>query len=240
MKFNQNNLIIIVMEPQSAGNLGSIARLSKNMGVMEVRLINPEPFLTDEGYRLAHGAKDTLESFKCFDTLQDAIADIQILVGTTMRHREKQWPLFEARELAQHIIPHSQNNKIGILFGREAHGLSNEELHLCHMLSSIPTANPYPAINLAQAVMIYSYEFFQASTNKPEVYAWNPAQKGEEEPLYKKMEAVLPLLPINPKKGPEEFISLFRRVLGRTQLESRDIRVLHKLFDLIRKAKPMS
>jgi len=237
MKFNQDNLIILIMEPQSPGNLGSIARAAKNMGVTTIRLINPAPFLTEEAYRLAHGSKEVLESFVCFDTLQEAIADIQVLVGTTMRHREKQWPMYEPKELAEHLIPHSQESKIGILFGREAHGLSNDELRLCHILSCIPTATMYPAINLAQAVMIYNYEFFQACTTKPAVYSWNPAQKSEEESLYKKMEETLPLLPIHPKKGPAEFIALFRRVLGRTQLESRDIRIFHKLFDLIRKAQ---
>lgn len=236
MKFNQNNLVIILVEPQSPGNIGAIARLSKNMGISDVRLVLPSNYLTDEGYRLAHGAKDALENFKQFESLEMAISDINIVIGTTNRHRDKQWPLFEPKPLAEHLIPHSQSHKIGIVFGRETHGLSNEELHLCHLTSTIPTANPYPAINLAQSVMIYAYEFFQSSTSKPEVYKWHPAQKGEEEPLYKKMEEVLPLLPIHPKKGPSEFISLFRRVLGRTQLESRDIRIFHKLFDLIRRS----
>lgn len=240
MKFNQKNLVIILVEPQSPGNIGAVARLSKNMGLTDIRLVNPTHYLNDEGFRLAHGSKDALEAFQCFNTLEEAISDLNIVIGTTNRHRDKQWPLFEPKPLADHLIGPSQTHKIGLVFGREAHGLTNEELHLCHLTSTIPTASVYPAINLAQSVMIYAYEFFQASSQKTAVYTWSPAQKGEEEPLYKKMETVLPLLPIHPKKGPAEFISLFRRVLGRTQLESRDIRIFHKLFDLIRRSSKTS
>jgi TrmH family RNA methyltransferase len=223
------------MEPETPANVGAIARATKNMGISDIRLVNPGIFKTDDAYKLAHGAKDQLETFQTFDTLQEAIANIQVLIGTTNRKRDKHWPTLEPKEVMDTLGPASQKNKIGLLFGRESDGLTNDELKLCNQLTHIPTTGYHPAINLAQAVMIYSYEAFSHSPEKEAPYEWNPANKKEEQSLYEKIKDTLPHLPINPKQGIDEFVSLFRRVLGRTTLESRDIRVLHKLFDLIQK-----
>lgn len=223
------------MEPEKPANIGSIARTAKNMGISDIRLINPCNYNTNDCYKVAHGAKDTLETFRHFLSLDDAIKDIQLLIGTTNRRRGKQWPLYTPQDIATHTIEASQTTKIGILFGREAHGLYNEELAVCNFHSKIPTAQPHPAINLAQAVMIYAHTIYTASIDTTEDYKWNPASKQEEQQLYEKIKESLPYLPLNPKQGIDEFVSLFRRVLGRTQLESRDIRLMHKLFDLIQK-----
>ncbi len=223
------------MEPETPANVGAIARATKNMGVSDIRLVNPTPFKTDDAYKLAHGAKDQLETFQTFDTLEEAIADINIVIGTTNRRRDKHWPTLEPKELMEGLGSPSQTHKVALLFGRESDGLTNDELKLCNQLTHIPTTGYHPAINLAQAVMIYCYEAFTASPNKEAPYTWNPANKQEEQSLYEKIKDTLPCLPLNPKKGVDEFVSLFRRVLGRTTLESRDIRLLHKLFDLIQK-----
>jgi TrmH family RNA methyltransferase len=233
--FNLKNLAIIIMEPETPANIGAIARATKNMGISDIRLVNPTPFKTDDAYKLAHGARDQLETFQTVDTLAEAIKDIHILIGTTNRRREKHWPTLEPKELMDGLCAPSQTHKIGLLFGRESDGLTNDELQVCNQLTHIPTAGYHPAINLAQAVMIYSYEAFSASPDKEAPYTWDPANKKEEQSLYDKIKETLPCLPINPKKGVDEFVSLFRRVLGRTTLESRDIRLLHKLFDLIRR-----
>lgn len=223
------------MEPEKPANIGSIARTAKNMGISEIRLINPCDYNTNDCYKVAHGAKDILGTFRHFLSLEDAIKDIQVLIATTNKRRGKQWPLFSPQEIAKETIETSQTAKIGILFGREAHGLNNEELAVCNYHSKIPTLQPHPAINLAQAVMIYAHTFYNESIDPSDDYQWNPASKEEEQMLYEKIKDSLPHLPLNPKQGEDEFVSLFRRVLGRTQLESRDIRLMHKLFDLIQK-----
>ena len=235
LTFNRSNLVILIMEPEKPANIGSIARTAKNMGLSDIRLINPCDYDTNDCYKVAHGAKDTLSEFQHFTSLDDAISDIQVLIGTTNRRRGKQWPLLTPKEIAMETLPTSQSAKIGILFGREAHCLYNEELARCNFHSKIPTLQPHPAINLAQAVMIYAHTFFDASLETTAQYKWNPATKQEEQALYKKIKDTLPALPINPKQGVDEFVALFRRVLGRTTLESRDVRLLHKLFDLIQK-----
>jgi TrmH family RNA methyltransferase len=223
------------MEPEKPANIGSIARTAKNMGISDIRLINPCNYNTNDCYKVAHGAKDTLTEFRHFLSLEEATSDINVLIGTTNRRRGKQWPLLTPKEVSEHTTEASQTSKIGVLFGREAHGLYNEELAICNFHSKIPTVQPHPAINLAQAVMIYAHTFHDASIESTTQYDWNPASKEEEQALYEKIKDTLPVLPLNPKQGIDEFVSLFRRVLGRTLLESRDIRLLHKLFDLIQK-----
>lgn len=235
LTFNRNNLALIIMEPEKPANIGSIARTAKNMDISDIRLVNPCDYNNNDCYKVAHGAKDTLATFRHYLTLEDAIKDIQVLIGTTNRRRGKQWPLFSPEGIINETIPTSQTSKVGILFGREAHGLYNDELAVCNYHSKIPTAQPHPAINLAQAVMIYAHTAYNASIEHETDYEWNPASKEEEQVLYEKIKDALPHLPLNPKQGVDEFVSLFRRVLGRTQLESRDIRLMHKLFDLIQK-----
>jgi len=234
---NLDNIAIIIVEPETPGNLGSIARACKNMGIKDIRLVNPCDYKVDDTYRLAHGAKEVVENMQTYPTLLDAIANLNVTIGTTNRHREKQAPLIPSTQLAAQIAPHTLQAKVGIIFGRESHGLSNEELDRCNFQTTISTAVSHPAINLAQAIMIYAYECFQASSIKTEPYTWTPATKLDEQKLYEHIETVVPILPINARQGIKPFVRLFRRVLGRTTLERRDIRLFFKLFDLIKKEK---
>lgn len=234
-KLNLKNIAIVIVEPETPGNLGSIARACKNMGIGDIRLVNPCDYNVPDTLRLAHGANDIVEKFTTYPTLIEAIANLHVTIGTTNRHREKQAPLIPSTDMPKSIAPHTLTGKVGIIFGRESHGLSNEELERCNFQSTIITNVNHPAINLAQAVMIYAYECFQASAHNIVPYQWIPATKQDEQKLFEHIENVVPTLPINTRQGVKPFVRLFRRVLGRTCLERRDIRLFFKLFDLIKK-----
>jgi TrmH family RNA methyltransferase len=205
------------------------------MGISSIILVNPGNFKTEEAYTLAYQAKDILESIVVVNTLDDLLPEFQILIGTTNRWRENMPPLFSAKEMAPEALKLASKNKVGILFGRETNGLSNEELKKCNFISTIPMCKNYPSVNLAQSVMIYVYELFQATAANPNPYNWKIAPKASEEKLYEKLTEVVSELPINTRKGPIAFVDLFKRVLGRTCLETRDIRLFFKFFDLILK-----
>ena len=238
--FNRHNIDIIAIEPQHPGNIGSICRACKNMGISQVVLVNPGPYDVEETYRLGWGSEDLIKNIIVLPNFEALLSRYHILIGTTNRKKENQVPLYTPTELMPLIAPATQTHRIGIVFGRENNGLTVEELSKCNYQSTIPSAVPYPALNLSQAVLIYAQACFQAAyqgagTLPHNAYSWSLATKQEEEQMYAHMESTIALLPFKTRKGTDAFVRLFRRVLGRTQLEKRDVRVIFKLFDLVKR-----
>ncbi len=130
------------------------------MGFGELRLVNPTNHLSDKARWLAHGSTDILENAKIYCCLEDALADIDFSVGTTAKDRSTKQDYYAPEDARQIVL--AKNNLIrnaAIVFGREDSGLTNSELRLCHIASTIPIQNQYPSLNLAQAVMLYAYVF---------------------------------------------------------------------------------
>ncbi len=154
----KKHFTFILVEPATPGNIGSAARAIKTMGFSDLRLVNPTDHLQDEARWLAHGANDILENARLFQSLQKACQDLDLIIGTTAKNRSVKIDYYDTHQIRK-IIEEKGNTiqKIGIVFGREESGLSNEELQLCHIASSVPLAAKYPSINLAQSVMIYAH-----------------------------------------------------------------------------------
>lgn len=182
---------------------------------------------------MAKHAIGLLQTATVVDTLEDCLDTHHLLVGTTQRRRDKQVPFYDPEILVEKVSGPMQQHKIGIVFGRENHGLTNDELALCNLQSAIPANAENPVFNLSQAVLIYAYEFFKASSFERDVYLGELATQQDETILYKHLEEMMTSLPIDTHKGRAYFVSLFKRVLGRAQLEVRDVRLFHKLADLV-------
>jgi len=230
-----DDIYFIIVEPQTPGNIGSICRACTNMGIKNVILVNPVDYLVDDTFRFGWGSETLIRNIRVVQTVSEITDEMNVTAGTTQRKRENQWPLFSPKELIEEFKGLPNGTKIGILFGRENNGLSNEELLACNYQTTIPSAVNYPALNLSQAVMVYGYELFQASTNDPSPYQWELAAKADQERLYTIIGEAVETLPFKTRNGTTAFVNLFRRVLGRTRLEARDVRVLYKLFGLIKK-----
>ncbi len=230
-----NNIYIVIVEPHNAGNIGSICRACKNMGVINLVLVNPQVnYRDDDTFRLAWASHDVIESIRVVNHLDEILPDMHLIIATTQRAREDHPPLFTPKELIPKVGDvTASGHKVAILFGRENNGLHGDELAKCHLLSTIPTNTPRPAINLAQSVMIYAYEFFQASGQVQAPYDWTLASAKHIEKMYDVLKETVTTLPIDTRKGPVAFVNLFKRVFNRTQLEERDVRLFLKLFRLI-------
>ena len=153
----------VLFRPQSAGNIGAVARALKNMGFDDLRLVAPGPLNNREAVAMAVHADDLLANATVYPDLAAALADCSLAVGTTSRrggYRSRANPL---RAAAAELDALAGTNKIAIVFGREDRGLTNRELKLCHRLMTIPTAPEYPSLNLAQAVMVVAYELMMAA-----------------------------------------------------------------------------
>lgn len=230
---NLDNIRSILLEPREPGNIGSAARAVKGMGLSQFYLVNPVPFLdVPATWYMAHGATEIIENCHVVETLEEALEGIQFLVGTTHRRRGDKLPhAVSAREAAQEIASISQTQQVALLFGREDFGLSTHQISRCQLTASIPMATKNPSLNLAQAVQIFAYEVFLASTEGVPPVTLEHAEINEIEAFYNRIIDLLQRIGVSPyNQDWETFLQSVRRVFSRTRLEKRDIATLDMIF----------
>ena len=153
---------IVLVEPSHPGNIGSVARAMKTMGLSNLVLVNPKKFPHVEASKLAAGADSVLMDAKVVSTTSEAIGDCTMVLGTSVRDREVTWPTFDPRQTAslvsKHLATVSADNSVAVLFGRESSGLTNAEMDLCQSQIRISANVEYSSLNLASAVQIIAYE----------------------------------------------------------------------------------
>jgi len=155
-----NNIRIVLVETSHNGNIGSAARAMKTMGLTRLYLVAPKQPIDAQALALAGG-----EGAVIVDSLEQAIADCSLVIGTSARLRHLQSTLLEPRECAEKVIEQlvsTKSGQISIIFGRERIGLTNEELLKCHYHLTIPANPDYSSLNLAMAVQLVCYELRMA------------------------------------------------------------------------------
>lgn len=155
-------LTVILHRPQDAVNIGAILRAMKNMGVSHLRLVQPEPMEQAVILRVAHHCEDLLEQMRSYTTLDAALADLHVVIGTAALSHRGRRQTDDLRQLAITTAQRLPQARIGLLFGQEDDGLDQAALDRCHLLATIPTNADYPALNLAQAVLLLLYEMRMA------------------------------------------------------------------------------
>lgn len=153
-----NQIRIILVGTTHTGNIGSVARAMKTMGLSELYLVAPKELPDGQAYALSAGASDILANAKVFSTLQEAITDCALVVGSSARSRTLSWPMLDPRECGVKAVQEAVNQPVALVFGRESSGLSNDELQLCNYHVCIPANPEYSSLNLAMAVQIVTYE----------------------------------------------------------------------------------
>lgn len=230
---NLANIRVVLFEPREPGNIGSVARVVKGMGLSELFLVNPVPFeKEDMAWKMAHGAKDVLKNCHIVPELKDALVGVKYLVGTTHRRRDPRLPPpVTAREAAQKIVTVSQDQSVALLFGREDFGLSTDQLSLCQLIASVPMATKNPSLNLAQAAQIFAYEVFMASLEEHTPDELEYAEVNALEEFYGRVTRLLDKVGVIPyNQDWETYLKSLRRVFSRTPLEERDIATLDMIF----------
>lgn len=155
---------IMLARPFDAGNVGSVARGMLNFGLWNLRLVDPTADATsDDAILRASGAAPVLQGAETYGSMAEATADLQLVLATTARPRESRIPVYSPREAASRAADAiSRGEKVGLLFGSEKNGLSNDELQFAHAIVTIPTAPGFSSLNLAQAVLLVCYEWASA------------------------------------------------------------------------------
>ena len=157
---------VVLVEPESAGNIGAVARSMKNFNLSDLCIVNPKTPLTLEARAFAMHGYDVLKQAKKVKTLKQGLRNLDIVIGTsaiaaTSKSNLARIPVTPV-ELAQRMGAFKGN--VGILFGRESSGLSNEEVEACDFIVTIPASRKYNVLNIASAASIIFYELFRTGT----------------------------------------------------------------------------
>ena len=215
-----DNVVVVLNEPQNLVNIAGVVRAMKNMGIWRLRLVKPAEFDAWRIGGIAHRSQDLLEKTEILDSLPEALADAVYVVGTTARARTAQRNYVRPRDVAREIIDHTQEGVVALLFGREDRGLGNEALDLCHAAAIIPTNPEYSSINLAQAVLLLTYEVFLAVGEEQGPLprgrrSTRPATVEELENTYAALEDGLHRIDFYKAREPESILRTLRTLIGR-------------------------
>lgn len=221
---------VVLVEPLYGGNIGSVARAMKNMGIESLILVKPKQYRSQECEWMAKGSTDILDRAILCDSLQEAIGSFAVTVAVTRRLGKFCRPDFTPRQMVKVVSSLAMNNRIALIFGREDSGLSRQETAACQYVVNIPTSEEMPSLNLAQAVLLLCYELFQASIETPDFSVRRLAENENLELFYEHMEQTLTRLGFMVTQNPDHTMSLMRRIFSRSELDERDVRLLRGVF----------
>jgi len=237
---------IILVHTTHPGNIGSVARAMKTMGLHELYLVAPKVLPEETAVALASGAVDLLEKAVVVDTLDEAIADCTLVCGLSARARYLAWPSLTPREMAEKVLSHATSSPVAILFGRERDGLTNEQLARCHYHITIPTAPEYASLNLAGAVQIACYEIYQqfklqaslisnekGMSSEKEACEKSAANMQEVESFFIHLEKTLEEIEFLDTNNPRLLMQRLRRLFMRSQLEKAELNALRGILTAV-------
>ena len=229
LKAKTKNISIVLYKPKYAGNIGSVARAAKNMGISNIMVVGSSGFDREEmQQRSTHLAADVLDQIQYFESIEEALGSFNYIVGTTARLGKARGPFIAPRAVAKDIADISQKNKVALLFGPEDTGLANEELRLCHAVVTIPTSREFTSLNLSHAVMILCYEIFTASSSATTTTEAIPklALSSELEGMYGQIKTLLADIEFLNPENPDYWMMHLRRFFGRASLLSREVKII--------------
>ncbi|MEL7500967.1 MAG: TrmH family RNA methyltransferase [Cyanobacteria bacterium J06554_6] len=160
------HIAFILVEPGETRNIGAAARAMYTMGYADLRLVRPQAdHLHEHARALAHGAQSVLEAATVYTDLSDALADIDLACASTARHRLQKYHYLSVRDLPAVFADRGSSlRQVAIVFGSERSGLKAQDIDQCDLVTTIPQAHLHPSLNLAQAVMVYSYTLSAGQT----------------------------------------------------------------------------
>lgn len=216
---SREHIRIVLVRPTHPGNIGAAARALKNMGLADLRLVAPAAALDHpEARARAAAAADRLAQIRIHATLEEALADCRLVIGTSARSRHIEWPALDPVEAARRLVDAAALGwPSALVFGPERTGLTNAELDRCHFVVTIPTDAAYPSLNLAAAVQIMAYEIHRAGVPAAPsaASAHAPAEHAYLQAFYAHLEEVMVqvgfLDPANPRRIMRKLVRLFNR-----------------------------
>ena len=235
---SHDNIEFVLVEPSHPGNVGAAARAIGTMGFKNLVLVKPTKHPHPESRARSSGALDILLDARVCETLEEAIADSSLVIGTTARQRRISVPIDSIHESTEGIFESSLKQKISIIFGPETSGLSNKDIDRCNRLVYIPTGEMHSSLNLSMAVQVIAYQLNLAFFSLEEGQAIRDLASGREmELFYEHLEDVLLetgfLNPTNPKQLMRRLKALFNRA----QLDDNEVNIMRGILTSYQKPR---
>ena len=222
------DITFILVKPKVPENIGASARALKTMGFSKLCLVDPCDHKSVKAYQLAHGSHEILDSAEVHESLQAAVNDHDLVIGTTTRKRISRSEYINISDLKSFLHSREDEHRnIALVFGSEESGLSNSEIELCDLVSTISMAEAYPSLNLSQAVMLYAFTLAEiVNEEKKNISA--PDGPGSLKSLKTKIDHLLSDTDIENNKA------LKGRIMERISLASdKDIRLMHSVLNTL-------
>lgn len=230
------NITVVLVEPQGPRNIGSVCRAMLNFGLVDLRLVNPQAdHLLHEARQMAVKATSVLEAARIYPNLADALSDCALSFGTTRRFGRYREDLLHPDEAARQLLPLTGTARVAMVFGREDKGLHTAELDLCQRFITIPTSAALPSMNLAQAVALCLYEInkTRGELDGNQHGRKQLAANKSLERMYQHLQDSLTRVGFLNPQNPDHIMRAFRRILGRSGLNEREVRILRGLCSQI-------
>jgi tRNA/rRNA methyltransferase/tRNA (cytidine32/uridine32-2'-O)-methyltransferase len=232
------DIIIVLCRPAESGNVGAVCRAMKNMGLSRLRIVAPEGPLIDEQIRArAVHAGDIWDGAEHFASLQEAITDTPLVIGTTRRRGKKRKNLsMTPEEVAEFCF--SRPGPAALVFGNERTGLDADEIALCNLASHIPVDEAFPSLNLSHAVQIYTYvlhRYFTSHELKDIPGTWKPVSQDEIKGLVTSITDSLASIGFYKQAGRDLQERFFRDLFARSGLTQEERTYLEGIFKKIGK-----
>ncbi|SMF58238.1 tRNA (cytidine32/uridine32-2'-O)-methyltransferase [Alteromonadaceae bacterium Bs31] len=237
-QFEQIRLVLV--NTTHPGNIGAAARAMKNMGLSQLYLVDPKDYPAEKAIWRAASAVDVLDKAVVVSTLDEAIADCGLVVGTSARERRIPWPLLTPRECGERCWSEAATHPVAIIFGREDRGLTNEELHKCNYHVHIPANPEYSSLNISAALQVICYEIRMAFLTEKEGKAlhfddWDvpPADNKALEHYYEHLEDTLEKLKFLDPDNPRQTVTRLRRLFNRIRMDQMELSILRGMLTSI-------
>ena len=236
-----DNYTICLHQTSHPGNIGSVARAMKTMGLSDLRLIDCVDHHASDAYAMACGADDILFHAQNFTNLNEAFADCHRTYGLSARPRADKRAIIPTTQISRTLDSFSSTEKIAFLFGNEKHGLDNDSLALCHNQIIIPSNSDYHSLNLSQAVQIICYLISthkQSSVNDNDQPLMNnntPATEEKKTAVVDRLEQLLIGSKLINPQNPLSTLHKIRDILFRANLQDDEADLLCGIFKSLNK-----
>ena len=231
---------IVMVNTSHPGNIGAAARAMKNMGLADLALVQPKDFPSGEAVARASGADDVLAAARVCNTLEEALADRELVIGASARLRSIAWPQLNPRECAARVV--GSGRRTAILFGREHSGLTNDELERCHFLLHIPCNPEYSSLNVAAAIQVVTYELYQAAladspATEPGIGDADVPATGEQmDSFFRHLETTLRDIGyLHATKHEMSILRRLRRIYNRAGLQQKELHLLRGVLTAVQR-----
>jgi TrmH family RNA methyltransferase len=231
-----DRFVVVLNRTQDVVNIATSLRAMMNMGLTRLRMVSPDDFNAWRIAGIAHGSEPLIERIEFFDTLEQAVADCTLVVGSTARRRAATYLWAHPRDAAPRLLQHpaTAENPVALVFGREDTGMLNEELDRCDLVLVVPTSALNSSLNLSQAVLLVGYELYLAAGDthaalpRPKRDA-PPATALDRDALFEQIDAALDTIDFYKGKNPEAIMRTVRALVRRAEPNAREVALLRAM-----------